>query len=86
MLTNVDMVDGVNVADVTVATASGSVYVYKEVGASVWSQTQILQPTVPVADGFFGFSVSSYGDMLVVGAKGQTQSQGERRADSRVEY
>ena len=33
---------------------------------------QILQPTVPVPDGFFGFSVSSYGDMLVVGAKGYT--------------
>ena len=56
--------------DDTGATDAGSVYVYVRSGSTWLLQQEINNPS-PVAGDWFGYSVSLYGDTLLVGAYGE---------------
>lgn len=49
---------------------SGSVFIFANSG-STWYQATVIQPSQPYASGYFGWSVSGYGNVIAVGAPGQ---------------
>ncbi len=52
---------------------TGAVYVFQNTD-NTWSQTEIVKPENPLADSKFGSSVDVWGDVLIVGAKGQNKA------------
>lgn len=49
---------------------SGSVFIFANSGNS-WYQATVIQPSQSYASGYFGWSVSGYGNVIAVGAPGQ---------------
>ncbi len=52
------------------AANSGAVYVYRRSNGQ-WSQEARLRPTPPIVNGYFGATLSLYGNRIIVGAPGE---------------